>query len=152
MIQGTKSIVLATLSTERRITRDTIAAMAGSDIHFKPTDEQMCFGDQALHIISAQDTLLEAFRTGQWNWQRGIDLEHFATLPDILARFDQMHAAEQAYYDSLEPEQFFLPVRTGWGPAEPLLQLVMSFLAHEAHHRGQLAVYLRLKGITPPKY
>ena len=29
---------------------------------------------------------------------------------------------------------------------------IISYLDHNAHHRGQIVTYLRLKGITPPSY
>ena len=31
-------------------------------------------------------------------------------------------------------------------------QFLMLMADHVTHHRGQMLVYLRLKGITPPKY
>jgi uncharacterized damage-inducible protein DinB len=31
-------------------------------------------------------------------------------------------------------------------------QMLLNMFAHTAHHRGQLEVYLRLKGIAPPFY
>lgn len=147
-----KSILKETLSVERRITRDTIAALTDGDVQFRPTPEQRPFGAQALHIISSQETLLEAVRTGVWNWRRNTDLTHFPTAESILKKFDEQHSLEMAYYDSLEPDAFFRPVSTSWGPPEPLLQLIISFLAHEGHHRGQMVVYLRLKGMQPPNY
>ncbi len=147
-----KSIHLGNLLTERRLTRDTIAALLDGDVQFRPTGEQMSFGAQALHMISAQETLLEAFQTGDWKWQRGVDLASYPTLDDILRKFDEMHATELAFYENLEQPEMLRPIKTGWGPVEPLLQLATSFLLHEAHHRGQLVAYLRLKGMTPPKY
>jgi uncharacterized damage-inducible protein DinB len=31
-------------------------------------------------------------------------------------------------------------------------QILLGMFAHTAHHRAQLEVYLRLKGIVPPAY
>jgi uncharacterized damage-inducible protein DinB len=31
-------------------------------------------------------------------------------------------------------------------------QIALAMLVHTAHHRAQLEVYLRLKGIEPPVY
>lgn len=147
-----KAVVLETLRTERRTTRDAIAALGDGAVSFRPTGEQMSFGAQALHLISCQATLMQAFQGKGWNWNQGIDEEHFPTLPVILARFDEMHQAELAFYEGLESEELARPVATAWGEPEPMLQLAISFLAHESHHRGQLVVYLRLMGMTPPRY
>ncbi|WP_374662973.1 DinB family protein [Parasegetibacter sp. NRK P23] len=32
------------------------------------------------------------------------------------------------------------------------LQIINLLSDHQTHHRGQLLVYLRLCGLTPPKY
>lgn len=147
-----KTVVLQTLGAERRITRETIAAMADGDVAFKPTGEQMSFGAQALHLTSAQETLYQAFHDNTWVWDRGLTLARYPTLPSILAEFDEMHTQEMAYYESLTQQDYSREVPTAWGPPEPMLQLIMSFLAHEAHHRGQMICYLRLKKMQPPKY
>jgi uncharacterized damage-inducible protein DinB len=63
-----------------------------------------------------------------------------------------MHAADLAYYESLENEQFDRLIQTPWGAQEHMVQLIYSFLTHETHHRGQLVTYLRLKGMQPPAY
>lgn len=147
-----KTVILQNLQFERRLTRETIAAMTDGDMQFQATKEQMAFGQQALHIISCQETLLDAFKGNGWNWERGYVLGAYPTQEAILARFDQMHRAEVAYYESLEPDQWGRLVDTAWGPPEPLMQLLLSFLTHEAHHRGQMITYLRLKGMEPPKY
>lgn len=147
-----KAIVLQNLGTERRLTRETIAAMVDGDVAFKPTGEQMSFGAQALHLISAQEALYQAFHDGTWVWERGLTLDRYPTLPSILAAFDEMHSREMAYYGSLNPQDFGREIATSWGPPEPMLQMIMSFLAHEAHHRGQMVCYLRLKKMQPPKY
>jgi uncharacterized damage-inducible protein DinB len=147
-----RSMVLANLRSERRLTRETIAAMTDGDVNFRPTPEQMSFGGQALHIISCQKTLLDALQGKGWNWKTGIDSQAYPTQEAILAKFDEVTEEELAYYGGLDPELFGRLVSTPWGEPEPLLQLVYSFLAHEAHHRGQMVAYLRLKGMTPPKY
>jgi uncharacterized damage-inducible protein DinB len=147
-----KQILIENLRFERRLTRETIAAMPENDLAFRPTAEQRSFGDQALHLISCQETLMDAFQGKGWQWDRGNTLEHYPTQASILAKLDAVYAIEQAYYENLESEEFFRPVSTTWGPPEPLIQLALSFLTHEAHHRGQMVAYLRMTGMTPPTY
>ena len=147
-----KSIWLANLQGERRTTRETIAAMTDGDIQYRPTEQQMSFGQQALHIVSCQHTLRDGVQGKEWVWERGYTIDKYPTLEAILAEFDAMHAADMAYYESLENEQFDRIIHTPWGAQEHMLQLIYSFLTHEAHHRGQLVTYLRLKGLQPPAY
>ncbi len=145
-------VLLATMRDERRMTRAAIADIPEDALAYRPTPEQMSLGGQALHIIACQETLLEALQTGRWEWDRGLTLERFRTREAILARFDEMNAAQEAYFGGLEPEQLGRPVQTAWGSKETVLQLALSFLAHDAHHRGQIVTYLRLKGIKPAVY
>lgn len=147
-----KAIWLEQLKGERRLTRETITAMTDGDMQFKATPEQMSFGAQALHIISSQETLMDAINGNGWQWERGTTIQHYPTREAILNHFDYVCANEQALYANMEPEQLFRMMPTAWGPPEPLVQLAISFLTHEAHHRGQMITYLRLKGMKPASY
>lgn len=147
-----RKIFLDNLQAERRITRETIAAMADGDMQFKPTEDQMAFGAHALHLISAHETLLDGLHGKGWNWDRGIDLERYPTQEAILAKLDELGAAELACYGSMEEEQLGRMIPITWGSPEPALQLMISFLTHECHHRGTMVAYLRLKGMKPAPY
>jgi uncharacterized damage-inducible protein DinB len=147
-----KEIWLQNLKGERRVTRDTIAAMTDGDVLYRPTEEQMCFGAQALHIVSCNKTLLDAFAGKGFNWEQGMTLENYPTLEAILHQFDAVMAEELAYFEGLEPEQYDQVIQTPWGNEEHMVQMLYSFLAHETHHRGQMVTYLRLKGMQPPRY
>lgn len=147
-----KSICLAHLQFERNLTRAVIAAMADGDMDFQPTPAQMTFGGQALHLLTAWETLRGALHGQGWQWNQGLTPERFPTQADVLRKFDEVTAADLAYYGGLAPEEFGRMVETTWGPPKSLLSLLMSWSAHEAHHRGQMVTYLRLKGMTPPPY
>jgi uncharacterized damage-inducible protein DinB len=147
-----KAIWLEQLKGERRITRETITAMTDGDMQFKATPEQMSFGAQALHIISCQETLMDAINGNGWQWDRGTTMQYYPTQEAILNRFDYVYAHEQALYVNMEIEQFFRMIPTAWGAPEPVIQLAMGFLTHEAHHRGQMVTYLRLKAMKPAQY
>lgn len=146
-----KRVWLANLTAERKRTRETVAAIAGHDLSYRPTPEQRRFGDQVLHVIAVQQALLGALRGEGWNWGASEAEAPLPELAEILRRFDQMHAAELAYYEGLDEADFGRPV-TLFGQSEPMLYWLLDFLAHETHHRGQMVVYLRLLGIAAPRY
>ncbi|MFZ5816073.1 MAG: DinB family protein [Bacillota bacterium] len=147
-----KAIVLENLRTERRLTRETVVAMTDGDMDFRPTPEQMDFGTQALHILSAYSTLMEALSGKGWNWEQGMTRATCPTQAAILELYDAETARLLAFVEGLEPEEFYTVVQTGWGAKEAVLALFMGWMTHEAHHRGQMVTYLRLKGMTPAPY
>ncbi len=145
-------VMLECLRGERRLTRETVAAMSDGEIGFRPTEEQMTFGMQALHILSSYATLMEALRGKGWNWDQGMNTERYPTLKAILELYDQESERLLTFVEGLAPQAVFEEIQTGWGAKETLLQLLISWLAHEAHHRGQMVTYLRLAGKQPATY
>jgi len=57
-----------------------------------------------------------------------------------------MAAATPLTPEDLEKEVQF------WGGENTAHGILILTDAHVAHHRGQLTVYLRLKGVEPPRY
>jgi len=148
----TKSVILECLRSERRLTRETVSAMAGGDIAFRPTPEQMTFGNQALHILSSYATLMKALQGEGWNWDQGMTTDRYASLEAILDLYAQESERVFAFVADLAPSAMLEEIQTGWGAKETLLQLLVNWLAHEAHHRGQMVTYLRLAGKQPAAY
>lgn len=147
-----KAILLNNLRFERRLTRETVAAMTDADMAYRPTTEQMEFGTQMLHILSSYVTVMEALEGKGWNWDQGLTLAKYPTQEAILKLVDEESARLLSFVEGLAPEKLFEPVQTGWGTKEAPFQFLMSWVVHEAHHRGQMVVYLRLKGMQPAKY
>jgi len=71
-------------------------------------------------------------------------------LKGLASSFD--HCA--AIADKLTPAQLDASYPVDWVgmPAATGRQILSAMFTHTAHHRGQAEVYLRLKGIVPPKY
>lgn len=147
-----KAVVMKTLRFERKLTRETLANMADGDMSFRPTPEQMDFGAQGLHILSAWSTLLGALSGQGWVWDQGMTREKYPTQAAILELCDAETARLFSYVEGLTNEQLAREIQTGWGTQESLLQLFIDWAAHESHHRGQMVTYLRLKGMKPPAY
>jgi uncharacterized damage-inducible protein DinB len=147
-----RSVLMDSFRSERKITRSVITGMQDGDMAFQPTPAQMSFGAQALHIASSYATLLDALQGKEWQWELGIDMEHYPTQEAILAKLDEGSRQVEAYLANLDPEALLQVIQTPWGAQETLLGLFLSWIAHEAHHRGQMVTYLRLKGYQPVTY
>ena len=107
---------------------------------FRPTPEQMTFGEQLLHISEQSRMILREIQ----------GLAPLERTPVPIAKADVVaHLNETTALGSK-----LLQDRAAVAPAEmaSLLNGMMLALDHTTHHRGQAVVYLRLNGITPPEY
>ncbi|HEX7312567.1 MAG TPA: DinB family protein [Pyrinomonadaceae bacterium] len=135
--------------------REYIEAMPEEAIGFRPTPEVRTFAEHFLHVASANYLFVSAV-TGKENphdKSHGKDPEEReelkqskeALLEFVLGGYDYLiEAVKQLDGDELEEKVKFFRMEV----ARELL--LAKALEHHAHHRGQTAVYLRLKGIKPP--
>lgn len=146
------SSLLNEFQATRRLTREIFLAMTDGDVKYSPTPEQMPFGSQLLHIMSCWQTLERAAQGEDWQWDLGYTLDAYPTHGQILALLDDLTAKSQGFWGDLEPEEWLRDQSVSWGAPMELMELFVSFLVHEGHHRGQMVSYLRGKGMTPPPY
>jgi len=127
------------------------ASMPEEHYAYKPTEEQMDFKNQLVHI------------TGNMLWlstnyfsDKKFDRKEFAkntpnnraeVIKLIEESFDLVYERVQnTHEDSLAIEVDFFAGR------KSKLQILNLLQDHVTHHRGQLIVYLNLKGVKPPDY
>jgi len=126
------------LDLTKAYTLAVLEAMPDADYSFKPDDAQRTFAAQAYHIVYSIDYFQRAFANGgNAQWAPGD--ENSKSKKELIewakAKFDEMN-------------KFILEQESN----DQLTAGVISYLDHNAHHRGQIITYLRLKGITPPQY
>ena len=138
--------------TSRQYTLAVAEAMPEDDYHYKPTEEEMSFAEQLMHLAVVIDWHGFAKADGQeyrprWDEFKAdgrskkeiikiVDRE-FKRTAELIANFDPERLKETGTY--------FKFTRTR-------RQFFMLMADHVTHHRAQLLVYLRLKGGTPPGY
>lgn len=66
------------------------------------------------------------------------------------AYFERLHAESMAIFGALTAEDYEKPVQTPAGAALPAWKWLRAMIEHEAHHRGQLYMMLRMIGVTTP--
>lgn len=138
--------------TSRQYTLTVAEAMPEKDYHYKPTEEEMSFAEQLMHLAVVIDWHGFAKADGQeyrprWDAFKAegrskkeiieiVDRE-FKRAAELIGSFDSGRLIETGTYARFTRtrRQFFLLMAD-----------------HVTHHRAQLLVYLRLKGLTPPSY
>lgn len=127
---------------------------------WRPTAEAMSFADLAQHLIDADDWLFEKLEVRTLEpmvGRAGITGEPSrAEYLDLLARLERTGRQRSDLIEGLSPEQLVEPIfdRRFGGEVTVWWVIVRGNLDHEVHHRGQIAVYLRMVGAPmegPPK-
>lgn len=128
---------------------DIAKAMPEENYSFKPTEREMSFGDQLLHIKGNMDWLSTSYFTNE-TFAKKKETKTY-TKEEIISMLEKSF---DAVYDIIkntpadklkEKVDFFAGEKTK-------LQILNLLQDHVTHHRGQLIVYLNLKEVTPPKY
>jgi uncharacterized damage-inducible protein DinB len=139
------------LQGAREYTLQVARLMPAEYYSFKPDADEMTFGEQLLHLSQ------------NLGWLSSYYLNNKAQNPVIksdikLQEKDSVLAVVVKAYDyALEVMKNFPPDKLNDGVtffAGPMrkLQIINLLNDHQTHHRGQLIVYLRMKGIRPPAY
>jgi uncharacterized damage-inducible protein DinB len=125
-------------------------AMPAESYDFRPVPEEMSFGEQIIHIAAAnygKCAFIGDAKSPYVESAEGAKIEKTTAVKDLAASFDYCTKV----FDGLDEAKLY-QMRT-WGNGRfNNVDLMLGALIHMTHHRGQAEVYLRAKGITPPKY
>ncbi len=117
--------------------------------NYKPTERQMSFQEQLVHIRANMIWLSESHFTDAIHTKsKKIDPQSKGELIDeISTAFDKvLKIIGNTSLNDLSNE-----VKFGGG-VKSKLQILNLLQDHVTHHRGQLIVYLNLNGLEPPRY
>ncbi|GJM33004.1 MAG: hypothetical protein DHS20C18_20050 [Saprospiraceae bacterium] len=130
-------------------TLEVAELMPDSSYHFAPTADQMTFQKQLLHICRNMTWLSTSYLHGT---DPEVDLKASdyskKEVIDMLKNcLEKAGAAAKAL-----PEKELEEMVDFFAGPKSKRQILTLMNDHMTHHRGQILVYLRLQGITPPKY
>ena len=144
--------VLQAWDSERATTLDTLRAIPGGSLELRPaTNDGWRLGDLAWHICVAES----------WFCTRilGVPQTDSFLIPNSAcpnSSEEMANAFEKSCTTLMSTVrnlgEAWIDSTADFGGAQwPRLQILHLMLRHEAHHRGQLSVYLWLSGATSPK-
>lgn len=125
-------------------------AMPENNYDFKPTEREMDFRSQLIHIRGNMLWLGNTYFLDQDNKKESLDLgskSKTEIMETLFASFDAISEMVKLIKseDLAEKVDFFAGQKNK-------LQILNLMQDHVTHHRGQLVVYLNLNNIEPPKY
>jgi uncharacterized damage-inducible protein DinB len=121
---------------------------------YKPTPESMSFAAHLMHIGWAMDWHSQSLMGGReardWHTDTELKVEKktkaemietidhvFDITKDFIGGFDQRKLIDRLDYFGLDRTK---------------RQILLLLADHITHHRAQMLVYMRLKGVKPPRY
>ena len=143
------------ISQARACTVECAEAMPEELYGFRPVPEERSFGQQMVHIAESVRSLFEVFV--QDKAQPTLTFseagkEIVRSKADVLAQLRESFTyAQRGAADLTDVD---LEMRVQFLDNRPFSKgrVVRFLLDHATYHRGESAVYMRLKGIRPPHY
>jgi len=121
-------------------------AMPEDSYNYKPTERQMSFQEQLIHIKGNINWLSSTYFNGKKAEKIELKTKE-EIINQLTASFDNVaEIIKKVTLEELSTEVEFFA-----GPKSKL-QILNLLQDHVTHHRGQLIVYLNLNNIEPPKY
>ena len=123
-------------------------AMPEADYSFAPVESEMSFGKQLLHMADNMRWICSSYLGAT------IAESEVPTANDkaaIISRLANAFDIAIATVKNFPENDLATEVNFFAGPKSKM-QMINLLNDHQAHHRGQLVVYLRMKGIKPPRY
>ena len=140
-------------SNIRRNIVEAAEAVPASEYSFQPTPNTRTFAQLVGHVINAN-----WFFCSQAKQERSPNAANHEALTDKAPLVKALHDAMSycdGVYESTTDANFNQPVQmqagVGMGPASTVRGAILTFnTAHDNEHYGNIVVYMRLKGHTPP--
>ena len=114
---------------------------------FKATESEMTFGEQINHIAMANGNYCAAALGAKNPLTKPEEASKPTAVKNLTAAYDFCIDGLSKFDDKALQETV-----SRSGAMVSKFELFWGGFTHAAHHRGQVEVYLRLKGVTPPAY
>ncbi|WP_405412830.1 DinB family protein [Maribacter sp. Asnod1-A12] len=121
---------------------------------YKATEESLSFTENLMHIGFALDWHSQSLigdREARVYQTDTVFKPANKTKAEMMARIDQSFTEAIALLQDVSPEQLDTELDY-FGLTRSKRQIYMLLADHITHHRGQMLVYMRLNGLTPPRY
>lgn len=118
---------------------------------FKPTKEIFSYAEQLLHIARGNFFGLSMAKGVKPPKDKAAFIAEGKSKKEVLALLKESFEYGLQILESLDEEKLQSTLEYG-GKKWTLASVFLFGCEHSIHHRGQMIIYLRLKGIKPPKY
>lgn len=114
-----------------------------------PAKDGRSLGQVLLHLIRSLEFYTRGVVTNVWE-PLLYSLVDYSTAPEILLLYDSVVSSITTHLDKLTDEML-MQIVDKFNRKANKSEILLEMLEHSIHHRGQLGVYFRLLGMTPPE-
>jgi len=144
-----KSAFLLKWENSKNYLLEIAKAMPDANYNYKPTERQMSFQEQLLHIRENMVWLSETyFISANFIKSKKVTLK---TKEEIINELENAFNKVSEIIKKVAVKDLTTEVDFFAGPKSKL-QILNLLQDHVTHHRGQIIVYLNLNEIKPPKF
>lgn len=153
---------IAALLVSKSYTLQIAEAMPADKYGFRPTDSVRSFGEQMAHIATSTKFLVDLFVKGQpmpsqedFAKAAKMEKETGASKEACIKALTEAYELVATTYENMSDEQLAETFVVPFDPKQPSFakEKAFQFISeHNAHHRGQALVSLRMQGIKSPDY
>jgi uncharacterized damage-inducible protein DinB len=148
-----KEKIIAAWERAKAYTKEYLDAATQEVYDFKPTPEIRSFAEQMQHLALDNYKLVRESSSNVTTISNYKDLEkvQLKTKEEVTQTVLESYDFAIATLKSIDDSKMNTPIKM-FNKWDTTVEdgLAKSF-EHQTHHRGQCTIYLRLKGITPPR-
>jgi uncharacterized damage-inducible protein DinB len=111
---------------------------------------EFTLGDLARHLAATERDVFAECASGRPSRYKGCGREFADGLENVIAFMERMHAESLRIFQGLSDEDLAKKATSPQGVPITVWKLLRSMVEHEAHHRGQIYVYLGILGVKTP--
>ena len=124
-----------------------------AQLHWKPAGWHSSIFDLAAHVVGGEwawihrNVLQKVAREERWKPGR------FANLQELLTYWEQLHAHTVEWLKEMPLAHMSRHYHMGYAdmPEASVQWIIHHVMEHEAHHRGQIFLLMRMQGVNPPE-
>ncbi len=137
----------------RERTMKLVKIIPPDNLEWTYREGKFTLGDLARHLVTVERYLFAESVNGGKNAYPGCGRELADGLENVVRFMEKLHAESMAVFSQVKNEDLNKKVFAADGSQISMWKLLRSMIEHEAHHRGEMYVYLGMLGVkVPPLY
>src|ERR1700678_3778118 len=134
----------------RERTMRTVRCIPPDKIEWTCRQGEFTLGDLARHIAMTERSVSAECALGRPSRYPGCSRNLADGLENVIAFMERMHAESLDIFRHMSDEEWNKKAKSPEGHPVTAWKMLRAMLEHEAHHRGQIYVYLGILGAPAP--